>query len=49
MSVGVFRMLGFMPPHYRYLQKKLAKYGLKMSFELFPGEQRGWSPKRRSA
>jgi hypothetical protein len=49
MSIETFRRLGLKPPHHRRIQKDLAQYGLKMSFELFPGEQRGWSPKRRSA
>jgi len=49
MPLAEFRRLGFTPEHYRYIAGGLAKVGLKMSFDLLPGERKAWSPKRRSA
>jgi hypothetical protein len=49
MTLEEFRRLGFNPPDYRAIQGQLALHGLTMSFKLFPGERKAWSPKRRSA
>jgi hypothetical protein len=49
MSLEQFRYYGFKPQDYRPVQQGLLRFGMKMSFDLFPGEQRGWSPKRNLA
>lgn len=49
MSLEQFRCHGFKPQDYHPVQRGLLRFGMKMSFDLFPGEQRGWSPKRRPA
>jgi hypothetical protein len=48
MPIEMFRKFGYQPSECRHVQKYLAKYGLKLSFELLPGEGRWWSAKRKS-
>jgi hypothetical protein len=49
MSLERFRYHRFKPQDYHPIQRGLLAFGMKMSFDLLPGEQRGWSPRRKYA
>jgi hypothetical protein len=49
MSWTDWKKISFTPDECRVVQDRLAKHGLSLSFELFPGERTGWSKKRLSA
>jgi hypothetical protein len=49
MTIADFKKKGIPPKSVRVLGIALKKVGLSLSFDLYPGEVNGWSPKRKQA